>query len=385
MKVQASHPMFPDATHDEQSRQNFVRTMRLQLMDEWQPETAAIYRTKVRPAFERANGRPPKNRSEVRKAMNGDAFTNTWGALLRTTQEMLYDTVGPSIERQHGALMDKARRIAGRAGGSVRSDPNLTIPKYHAAVDIHTKPGGYHSEFSDDDIFAGAEYDRTVNVYLMGMLGPNNDDIARSLIGWIREEHPGFTPRAILDMGCTVGHSTLAYCDAWRDAEIHAIDIGGPCVRYAHARAESMGKRVHFSQQNAEHTDFADGSFDLVVSHIMMHETSNKALANIFAESRRLVRPGGIMLHADGVVTTADPFDKYMAEWMAHHNNEPFLGTLQDLDLPKMAREAGFSHNRVFETRIPSVTAAERNAMLESTNGGGGAYRHTWYTIAATK
>ena len=68
MKVQASHPMFPDATHDEQSRQNFVRTMRLQLMGEWQPETAALYRTKVLPAFERANGRPPKNRAEVRKS-----------------------------------------------------------------------------------------------------------------------------------------------------------------------------------------------------------------------------------------------------------------------------------------------------------------------------
>ena len=315
--------------------------------------------------------------------MNGEAFTNTWGALLRTTQEMLYDTVGPSIERQHDALMAKARRFSGKAGGTVRSDPGLTIPKYHAAVDIHTKPGGYHNEFGEDDIFAGAEYDRTVNVYLMGMLGPNNDEIARSLIRWINREHPDFEPRAILDMGCTVGHSTLAYCDAWPAAEIHAVDVGGPCVRYAHARAEGMGKRAHFSQQNAEHTDFADGSFDLVVSHIMMHETSTKALANIFAESRRLLRPGGIMLHADGVASSSDPFDKYMAEWMAHYNNEPFLGTLQDLDLLKMARDAGFSHNRVFETRISSVTAAERDAIFDSTNGKGDAAGNAWYTIAA--
>jgi ubiquinone/menaquinone biosynthesis C-methylase UbiE len=298
---------------------------------------------------------------------------------------MLYDTVGPSIERQHSALMAKAREVSGNAGGSVRCDPSLRIPSYHAAVDIHSKPGGYHNEFSGDDIFAGAEYDRTVNVYLMGMLGPNNDGIARSLIRWIKDEHPGFEPRAILDMGCTVGHSTLAYCDAWPNATIHAIDIGGPCVRYAHARAEGMGKRVHFSQQNAEHTDFPDGSFDLVVSHIMMHETSTKALANIFAESRRLLRPGGIMMHADGIAEKADPFDKYMAEWMAHYNNEPFLGTLQDLDLPNMARDAGFSHNRVFETRIPSVGAAERGANGKSANGKGKAPGYAWYTIAATK
>ena len=72
-----------------------------------------------------------------------------------------------------------------------------------------------------------------------------------------------------------------------------------------------------------------------------------------------------------------------MAEWMAHYNNEPFLGTLQDLDLLKMARDAGFSHNRVFETRISSVTAAERDAIFDSTNGKGDAAGNAWYTIAA--
>ena len=33
-------------------------------------------------------------------------------------------------------------------------------------------------------------------------------------------------------------------------------------LRYGHARAEAMGATIHFSQQNAECTDFADGSFD---------------------------------------------------------------------------------------------------------------------------
>ena len=54
-----------------------------------------------------------------------------------------------------------------------------------------------------------------------------------------------------------------------------------------------MGAAIHFSQQNAEKTDFADGSFDLIVSHIFLHETSRTAVDNILAECRRLLKPGG--------------------------------------------------------------------------------------------
>ncbi|WP_457825662.1 methyltransferase domain-containing protein, partial [Staphylococcus aureus] len=80
---------------------------------------------------------------------------------------------------------------------------------------------------------------------------PFNSDIGDTTIAWIKANHPEFAPRRILDMGCAVGHSTLPYCDAWPEAEVHAIDVGAPVLRYAHARAESLGKTVHFSQQNA--------------------------------------------------------------------------------------------------------------------------------------
>ena len=86
---------------------------------------------------------------------------------------------------------------------------------------------------------------------------------------------------------------------AFPDAHIHAIDIAAPFVRYGHARAESLGVGIHFSQQNAEQTDFEDESFDLIVSHILLHETSAKALRNILRECHRLLRPDGLMVHAE--------------------------------------------------------------------------------------
>lgn len=379
--------MFPDATHDEQARQDFVRAIRSHVMGDMRRTNTYLYKNKLRPAFQEAQSRPPRTRTEVRKLMEKDPFTKMWGSLVRTTQEMLYDTVGPSIERQHPGLVEKAKRFCGRAGGTLRLNSDLEVPAYLRAVDIHCKPGGYHTERGDNDLFAGAEYDRTVNVYLMGQLGPQNDDIALSIIRWLQDNRSAFKPRAILDIGCTVGHSTIPYGRAWPRADLRAIDVAGPCLRYAHARAEGMRRKVHFSQQNAEGTDFPDASFDLVVSHLVLHETSNRAVRNIFRECHRLLRPGGYMLHADGIAHQEDPYDKYMAEWSAHYNNEPFLGTLQDLNLSQVARDAGFVPERIYEMRIPSVHMARPHSLMEKTNGQGrpSDRRPLWYVIGAQK
>ena len=63
-----------------------------------------------------------------------------------------------------------------------------------------------------------------------------------------------------------------------------ALTLARPVVRYAHARAAAMGQEVNFAQMNAEETTFEDGYFDLAVSHILLHETSGKAMPRIFAE-----------------------------------------------------------------------------------------------------
>src|SRR5690606_1141847 len=131
-------------------------------------------------------------------------------------------------------------------------------------------------------ITAGALYDRGVYIYASGQLGAENDDKGRSVIEhYLDVQHPDFAPEYILDMGCSVGHSTLPYVERYPGAEVHGIDVAAPMLRYAHARAASLGKSVHFSQRDAEQTGLPDQSFDLVVSHILLHETSTKAVQNI--------------------------------------------------------------------------------------------------------
>jgi ubiquinone/menaquinone biosynthesis C-methylase UbiE len=113
-----------------------------------------------------------------------------------------------------------------------------------------------------------------------------------------------------------------------------------------------MGKTIHFSQRLAEDTGFEDESFDLIVSHALMHETTRKAIREIFRECHRLLKPGGVMVHLDGI-SQDDIYEKYYSEWMAHYNNEPYLGTVQDEDFNEICTQAGFDAERVLVSPAP--------------------------------
>lgn len=383
MAGQLQHDLLPRANHDELARQDFVHSLKLHLATRVAPGNKHVYERRAKPRFEQQAQRPPKDRHEVRHVMQDEPYYQTWSALQRTSQEMMWEAVEVSVTRQLPALVARASQPA-KPLGSLRLDPDLAIPAYHTAVDIHCQPGGYHTEGGPDDVAAGAVYDRAVYIYAMRRLGALNDDMGQSVVAYLQHRQPDFRPARILDMGCTVGHSTLPYADAYPAAELCAIDVGAPVLRYAHARAEALGKRVHFSQQNAERTSFADASFDLIVSHILLHETSSRALRNIVRESYRLLAPGGLMIHQEvPQYHGLDPYQAFVLDWDTYNNNEPFWGTLRDSDLTAIAREAGFAEERVLETMIPSAAQVKaRTGRFQAGDFGGSGH---WFVFAATK
>lgn len=372
LKSQYAHAVLPRATADETARQDFVKSLKFHL--------AAKVAPGVRLAFE-AKGTEAKDHHDVRRAMAGDPYFNFWSALQRNSQEMMWKATQVPVERTLPDLIDTARRTNG-TGGTLRLDPDLEIPRYHRMVDIHCMPGGYHSEFAPDDVANGAVYDRAVYLYAMGRMGPLNSDIGDTTIAYVRQHYPDLKPRRILDMGCTVGHSTTPYVDAWPEAEVHGIDVGAPVLRYAHARAESLGKPVHYSQQNAEATDFPDGHFDLIVSHILVHETSNGAIRRIMREARRLLAPGGVVIHAETPPYRDLPvFDAFMLDWDTRNNNEPFWGQSHEIDVKAIAAETGFDPCKAFEGMQPSAFDAEeakRTKVFQGGDFGGGGMWYVW-------
>ncbi|MBC7520434.1 MAG: class I SAM-dependent methyltransferase, partial [Sandarakinorhabdus sp.] len=262
-------------------------------------------------------------------------------------QELIWDSVIDTIERQLPEIEARAAALSAGSAAPLEASDDFATPRYVTALDIHCMPGGYAEP---GGIAAGALYDRGVYLYAMGYMGPTNDDMGRSVANYIRRKMPGFAPKRILDMGCTVGHSTVPFKEAFPEAEVIGIDVAGPQVRYAHARAAGLGHDVGFMQRNAEATGFADGSFDLIVSHILLHETSGKAMPAIIRECHRLLSPGGMMIHADlPPFDLMDPFTQFILDNETWYNNEPFWGAMREIDQIALAKAAGFAEPR-FDT-----------------------------------
>lgn len=377
MNKQFEHAILPKTDRDELARQDFVRSLKTHLMG-MSPKIKEIYEEKVKP-------HSPKNRHEIRDRMQQEPYYQWVSALKRITQEMLWDAVNTSVGRQLPELIAKAKDKK-HSLSSLALNADMPIPAYQKAVDIHCMPGSYYGELGEEDLAAGAVYDRGVYIYGMGWLGPLNDDLGQTAIeNFLKKEYPNFKPTKILDLGCSVGHSTLPYADAYPEAQVCAIDIAAPMLRYARARADALGKKVHFFQQNAESTNFADNSFDLVVSHIFLHEIPVFAIENVMRECYRLLTPGGMMLHLEGAMYGhMDDYGAFMYDWETANNNEPFWSAMRQLDLGAVAVKAGFRSEKIVETFAPNGVWKQKENKNNPKREGFGS-RGSWFIFAATK
>lgn len=346
------HGMLVSQTPHEQYRHDFLVDLKGYIVNELGAVLDEVYERRVRPQLEDRTA-PPADRHAVAELMEREPETGMWSALARAQHELYVDSTSACVYRQLPELVEKYRTFAaGGTLGSLTLDPDLEIPWYQSEVDTHSIPGGYLAELTADDVYAGARYDVGLNLFSRGRRGSLNDLAGRHGVALISKLHPRFEPKTIVDLGCGIGNATTPYVDAWPAAVVTGIDTAAPLLRYAHARAGSLGRRVHFRQENAERTSFADGSVDLVTCHILLHETSLAATHTLLREAMRILAPGGLFLSIDVPrhLTARTPYEQYRAEWDTLHNNEPFFGALLfDVDLKECAISAGFAPDSLHE------------------------------------
>lgn len=361
MDAGVPHPLFPAQSAEETARHAFYRDLKELVSTELRPRIRERYERVLEPGFAARHGHAPRTAEEAGAVVAADPSWRWYSALARAQHELYVDATAECVERQADALTDRCRAIRDSEGaGSLRLDPGLALPHYQSQVDIHCVPGGYFVELAPDDVYAAARYELGISLYTLGRHGAMNDSKGRTGVAFLRERFPGFAPGRVLDLGCTCGNSTLPYAEAWPQAEVHGIDLSAPALRYAHARSRLLGAAVHYRQADAAATGYPDGHFDLVVSHILIHEVSRRALSAIFAECHRLLSPGGVMLHVEVPVRNAllDPFGRFMADWDTENNNEPFWRALHGLDLAALARQAGFDPGSTFDLDYESGARA---------------------------
>jgi len=386
-RVIGRHAVFPETSHDEIERINFLAQMNRHLAARVVPGVKAAYDNRVVPGFAAQNGRPLANRHEARKAMLEDPAFQTWSALRRMTMEQRQQAGRWTALRQNERL---AHIAADLTDGDERLslDPALAIPRYVSAVDHHCMPGSYHTEYFPGDVTNGANYDHAGFVTTSGLLGKYSDGGGHAVVNWVRRNLPDFKPRKILEIGGTVGHSSLPLAQAFPDAELTIADLGAPVLRYGLARAKSLGvDNVRFVQASGEDlAGFADESFDWIQTTMFLHELSTKALRNIFAETRRLLKPGGIVLHVEQPQYAAEMplFEQAMRDWDAFYNNEPFWSRMHEMDLDAEMVAAGFDRDSLIHGGVFGVVDRELfpDAAEDETEDYG--RKAAWHVIGAT-
>lgn len=353
-------------TLDERARQQFVSLLRKHVMVDMSAKMRSVYAADVAQEFAAKRGREPRDGLEVRKAMLPNPYFRAWSALRYTAQEMTWSSVRPMIERSLPAMIDAARQTATAAStvGSLRLDPDLPIPRDMQKLDIHLMPGGFHTEYVADDVAAGAIYTHGTSVFAGGFeLRARGGGVGKSIAKYLEARFPEFRPRKILDLGCTTGGNLLPYLDVFRDSEGYGVDVGAPLLRYAHARSETLGARVHYSQQDAQHMDFPNATFDIVCSSFFLHEHSVQVSRRVFKEALRVLKPGGVMVHMELPPNQlTDPYYSFYLDWDAYYNNEPHYAAFRALDLRSEVLRAGFAADKYFQLRIPNYgTVPEEN------------------------
>jgi ubiquinone/menaquinone biosynthesis C-methylase UbiE len=340
------HSMLPCPDGEDLARQRFVLALKTHLGRRLRPGNRTIWDRAVRPAFEAAHGRAPADRGEIAQAMYAHPGYQTWSSLNRCAQEMMWEAVGEAVFRDSPRMSDEYRRLSDSrpAGGSVELDEGFEVPRAIRRINIHLQPGGYARSEDEADVVAGAFYEAGGALYSMGQSVGTRESKAELVQRYLAERYPGFQPSRVLDMACSAGGSSVPYALAWPEAEVHAIDVGAGMLRYAHARAEALGARVHFHQRDVAATGFPDASFDLVVSHNAMHEMSQATQAAMLRECWRLLAPGGVCVHQDVPLRYAelDEFMRFERGWDLKNNNEPFWEAYATNDPQEMLLAAGF-------------------------------------------
>jgi SAM-dependent methyltransferase len=353
------HEMLPRPTADEASRQQFIVAFKQAMNRGLRSTQGRLFEAVIAPGYEQRTGHAPRTRDEIRDAMGADPAYRGWSSLARAAQEQMWISVGDSVFRERERLADTAKRLSASSArrGSLNLDPQFVPPRGVTAVDIHLQTGGYAMDLGGGDCSAGALYEAGGNLYAFGQGIGRTDSKAAHVQRFIAARFPGLKPRRILDMGCSAGSSSVPYALAFPDAEVHAIDVGSGMLRYAHARAESLGAAVHFHQMDCAATGFPDGFFDLIVSHNMMHEISGATRRGMLRESRRLLTPGGVCVHQDVPLrfNGLSEFQKFELSWDTLNNNEPYWEVYANADLEPELREAGFDADRIHVGSLPAA------------------------------
>jgi demethylmenaquinone methyltransferase/2-methoxy-6-polyprenyl-1,4-benzoquinol methylase/phosphoethanolamine N-methyltransferase len=152
-------------------------------------------------------------------------------------------------------------------------------------------------------------------------------------------ERAGLKPGdGVLDVGCGTGELTLvAKAGVGPAGRAVGIDASPEMIEVARQKAARAGVAVDFRVDLVEKMPFADSSFDVVLSSLMMHHLPGDLKRQALVETRRVLKPGGRLF----IVDIRRPVSRTSRVLMTLLLHGSMRAGVQDL--PPLMRDAGFT------------------------------------------
>jgi SAM-dependent methyltransferase len=147
-------------------------------------------------------------------------------------------------------------------------------------------------------------------------------------------------PARVLDLGCGSGTLAIALAAAPGPHRVTGID-GDPEILDM-ARAKPGSEDVEWVEGLADHLPFEDGSFDRVVTSLLLHHLEPPVKRAALAEAHRVLRPGG-RLHVADFGRSQDPLMRLMFAGLQMLDGRSNTADHPAGRLPGMVAEAGFA------------------------------------------
>ena len=195
---------------------------------------------------------------------------------------------------------------------------------------LHQSPRDERRLTTGKTLHGAGLYDLMVAILMLGR-GPAMRERTIALAHLV----PG---ESVLEVGCGTGEMAMrARARSGPRGAVAGIDPSLEMIAVARRKAARAKLDIDYRVASVEALPFADATFDVVLSSLMMHHLPEDLKPRALAEIRRVLKPGGRLLVVDLTEPTSR-LGRLAPVWLAHRR---LPGDVRDL--PGLLEAAGFS------------------------------------------